>query len=221
MKTIYLIIIGVSILVAGFFIGRSTLSNKKIDNLITTTQLQTALLNQKDYLDTQYSWKLIDSSKVIQSLHKKISDGLKPIITHDHQSANAATQASDKDTASAYLCRNALTKQEQLVYHMGIKAYNDSIQLYECNKQGKYIGDLVAKKDSTIKAWNDTYNKMVSTIKKATGEKTFTPFVNASYNSFGYYGAGAGIYIKNIGLGAKYITNFSQQGYEVSLGIKF
>jgi hypothetical protein len=104
---------------------------------------------------------------------------------------------------------------------MGIKAYSDSIQLYECNKQGKYIGDLVAKKDSTIKEWNNIYNNMVSTIKKATGEKTFTPFLSASYNSFGYYGAGGGIYIKNIGLGVKYITDFSQQGYEVSVGMKF
>jgi len=51
--------------------------------------------------------------------------------------------------------------------------------------------------------------------------KIFTPFLNASYNSFGYYGVGGGIYIKNIGLGAKYITNFSQNGYEVSFGIKF
>ena len=54
-----------------------------------------------------------------------------------------------------------------------------------------------------------------------TRTKTFTPFVNASYNSFGYYGAGAGIYINNIGFGVKYITDFSQQGYEVNLGIKF
>lgn len=54
-----------------------------------------------------------------------------------------------------------------------------------------------------------------------TKTKIFTPFLNASYNSFGYYGAGGGIYIKNIGLGAKYITDFSRQGYEISLGIKF
>ena len=54
-----------------------------------------------------------------------------------------------------------------------------------------------------------------------TIERTFTPFINVSYNSFGYVGAGGGIYIKNIGVGAQYITNFKDKGFEISGYIKF
>ena len=54
-----------------------------------------------------------------------------------------------------------------------------------------------------------------------TKERIFTPFINASYNSFGYIGVGGGLYYKNIGVGAKYITDFKNKGLEISGHIKF
>ena len=54
-----------------------------------------------------------------------------------------------------------------------------------------------------------------------TKERIFTPFINASYNSFGYIGVGGGLYYHNIGIGAKYITDFNNSGLEISGHIKF
>jgi len=54
-----------------------------------------------------------------------------------------------------------------------------------------------------------------------TKERIFTPFINVSYNSFGYIGVGGGLYYKNIGVGAKYITDFNNNGLELSGNIKF
>lgn len=54
-----------------------------------------------------------------------------------------------------------------------------------------------------------------------TKERVFTPFINASYNSFGYIGVGGGMYYRNIGVGAKYITDFNNKGLEISGHIKF
>jgi len=60
-------------------------------------------------------------------------------------------------------------------------------------------------------------------IKKTTVEKRriLTPFVSASYNSFGQFGAGAGIYYYDVGISAKYVTDLKQNGYEIGLDYKF
>ncbi|WP_346236765.1 hypothetical protein ABDK00_013995 [Niabella insulamsoli] len=54
-------------------------------------------------------------------------------------------------------------------------------------------------------------------------KRTFTPFITGSYNTFNQAAAGAGIYIKNIGIGAKYIKDLStdRTGYEGGIYIKF
>jgi hypothetical protein len=54
-----------------------------------------------------------------------------------------------------------------------------------------------------------------------TIERVFIPFVQASYNSFGYVEAGGGIYYHNIGLQANYITNFKDKGFSVGVNVKF
>lgn len=60
--------------------------------------------------------------------------------------------------------------------------------------------------------------KEVTTITKL---QSITPFINVSWNSFGQVGAGGGIYINNIGIGAKYMTDFSKTGFEINASIKF
>lgn len=54
-----------------------------------------------------------------------------------------------------------------------------------------------------------------------TKEKIFTPFLSASYNSFGYLGVGGGIYYHDLGFEAKYITDTKNKGIEACLNIKF
>ena len=52
-------------------------------------------------------------------------------------------------------------------------------------------------------------------------KRTFTPFIQGSYNSFNYLGIGGGIFYHDIGISAKYLTNFTNTGYEVGLLYKF
>ena len=87
------------------------------------------------------------------------------------------------------------------------------------NKDGKIVLNLAVQ-----------YNKLdgigyeFTPIHKETTkiiERTFTPFINVSYNSFGYIGAGGGVYYKNIGVGARYITDFNKKGLEITGYIKF
>jgi hypothetical protein len=52
-------------------------------------------------------------------------------------------------------------------------------------------------------------------------QRVFTPFLGVSYNTFGYAGAGVGIYYYNVGLGLKYLSNFKSKGYEFGLNYKF
>ena len=87
------------------------------------------------------------------------------------------------------------------------------------NNNGKLIVSSVVQYNSL-----DSLGYKFTPITKEitiTRTKIFTPFINASYNSFGYYGAGGGIYINNIGIGAKYLTDFTNKGYELSFGFKF
>ena len=59
--------------------------------------------------------------------------------------------------------------------------------------------------------------------KETTLEKRriFTPFVNASYNTFGYFGGGGGLYYHDVGVNVKYLTDFKTKGYEFGLNVKF
>lgn len=54
-----------------------------------------------------------------------------------------------------------------------------------------------------------------------TRRDVFTPFVSSSWNSFGMFGIGGGLYYHDIGLGAKYITDFTRNGFEIGLNVKF
>ena len=49
-----------------------------------------------------------------------------------------------------------------------------------------------------------------------------TPFVTTSYSTLGYFvGAGAGVFYHDIGISAKYLTNFKNKAYEVGINYKF
>lgn len=58
----------------------------------------------------------------------------------------------------------------------------------------------------------------VTTIEK---QRVLTPYINASYNTLGYFGAGGGVYYHNVGVSVKYITDFNNKGYEVGIHYKF
>jgi hypothetical protein len=182
MKTIYLIIIGVVVLVAGFFIGRST----------TTSSITT---------------KYVKGETVANSVNVPVPYNVfipaVPLLP------------TKPDTINNYIVLKVDTAKIIANYILR-KRY--TTPLFDDSNGKLTVMSVVQYNSLDSLGYSFTPIIKETTI---TRTKTFTPFVNASYNSFGYYGAGGGIYINNIGVGVKYITNFSQQGYEVNAGIKF
>lgn len=126
------------------------IGNKHTEKVITNSELSLALAKQKNELETKYISMLSDSSKVIQANNKRISDELKPIIIYKEKKAKALVDKVRKDTATTALCDSAINAQEQLIFDLDTKAYHDSIQLSECNKQNAYKDLTILKKDTTI-----------------------------------------------------------------------
>jgi hypothetical protein len=105
----------------------------------------------------------------------------------------------------------------------------------------KIIANYIVKRSYKINAFDNKNGKLVikpvvqynelqsipydftpmTQITTVTKERLITPFVGASWNSFGFVGAGGGVYYKNIGLGAKYITDFTKTGFEINGYVKF
>lgn len=54
-----------------------------------------------------------------------------------------------------------------------------------------------------------------------TIERIFTPFIQVTYNSFGYIETGGGIYYHDIAIQGNYITNFNEKGFSIGMNIKF
>lgn len=59
--------------------------------------------------------------------------------------------------------------------------------------------------------------KEVSIIK----QQTWMPYVGISYNTLNYVGIGGGIFYHNVGIGAKYVTDFNKKGFDFELKYKF
>lgn len=91
--------------------------------------------------------------------------------------------------------------------------------LFDNDKEG------VLKIDATVQynnLQNLTYKFTPITMKVTeTKNRKFTPFVTASMNTFNYIGAGGGLFINEIGVSAKYLTNFENKGAEIGLLYKF
>jgi len=204
--------IPIIILMIGFFVGRS--STKKDTH---TEQLQSALIVQANELNTKYTNQLIDSSKVIRSLNNKLSNAIRPIIIHHEAEADSSVQVALNDTNTTEKCKDAIGRQGLVIYELKTKSVYDSLQLKECDNQNLLKDGLIVDKDKTISDQQIVYNSLIS----KTNDKLITPFITASYNSFGYIGVGGGIYYKNIGVGVKCITDFSKNGLEITGNIKF
>lgn len=186
MKTIHLIIIGVAILIAGFFIGRATTTSSS-----TTKYIKGETVTNSVNVPTPYNVYI----PAVPSLPTK-PDTIK-VNTKEY----IVLKVDTAKIIANYILR---------------KRYKTP--LFDDNNGKLIVSSVVQYNSLDSIAYSFTpITKEVTIIKS----KIFTPFVTGSWNSFGYFGAGGGIYINNIGFGVKYITDFSQQGYEVSASIKF
>ena len=57
--------------------------------------------------------------------------------------------------------------------------------------------------------------------KEVVKKRIIEPFISTSYNSFKFVEAGGGVFINNFGVEAKYVTDFSRNGFEVGIKYKF
>ena len=100
-----------------------------------------------------------------------------------------------------------------------IKENSYSNVLFDDQQKGKLTVASVVQYNTLKKlGYEFTPIQKQTTIEK---RRVFTPFVNASYNTFGYYGAGAGLYYYDVGVNVKYLSDFKTKGYEFGVNIKF
>jgi hypothetical protein len=100
-----------------------------------------------------------------------------------------------------------------------IKENSYSNVLFDDQEKGKLTVASVVQYNALKKlGYEFTPIQKQTTIER---RRIFTPFVNASYNTLGYYGAGAGLYYYDVGVNVKYLTDFKTKGYEFGVNIKF
>ena len=143
------VIIPILLIVVIISVPRCTSNNA--ERAFTKAETETALNELRHDLKKQFNKQLLDSSKVIQAYHKKISDGLKPVIIIKTEKAKQSVDVARKDTNTTVLANTAINDQEALIFDLGLKAYNDSIQLIECEKQNIVKDTMLVQSDLAFK----------------------------------------------------------------------
>ena len=141
----------IPILVIVVIIAVPHCKSNSAERTFTKAEKETALNELKYNLDRKYTKQLLDSSKVIQAYHKKISDGLKPVIIYKTIKAKQSVDIARKDTNTTVIANTAINDQESLIFDLALKAYNDSIQLVECNKQNVVKDTMLVQSDLAFK----------------------------------------------------------------------
>lgn len=141
------VIIPIFLIAVIVYVPRCTANNA--ERTFTKAEKETALNELRYDLKKQYNKQLLDSSKVIQAYHKKISDGLKPIIVTKTIKAKQSVDIARKDTNTTVVANTAIDDQESLIFDLSLKAYNDSIQLVECNKQNVVKDTMLVQSDQS------------------------------------------------------------------------
>lgn len=144
-------LLGIPIAIAVFIICLNTCKSNNAERTFTKSEKETELNELKYNLDKKYGKQLLDSSKVIQAYHKKISDGLKPVIVYKTTKAKQSVDAARKDTNTTVVANTAINDQGALIFDLVLKAYNDSIQLIECEKQNVVKATMLVQSDTAFK----------------------------------------------------------------------
>lgn len=206
-------------LVIGFFIGRATISNSEADVAITQAESDTRLNELKNRLDTYYLNRISDSSLVIQRLHEKVSLDLKVKIKLDSKIADDKVLLARKDSNKN--CNDALDAQGKVIFDMWLRAYNDSISLYQCNFQKGIKDSIIKSKEAAFQKQIIISKNLEKTLGKISAPPIVVPWLEVGYSSFGYVSAGGGIYYHNLGVGVMYETDFIKKGFSIGMNIKF
>ena len=167
------VIIPILLIVAIISVPRCTSNNA--ERTFTKAEKETSLNELRYDLKKQFNKQLLDSSKVIQAYHKKISDGLKPVIIIKTEKAKQSVDIARKDTNTTVIANTAINDQESLIFDLGLKSYNDSIQLVECNEQNVVKDTMLVQSDQTFKKQLRINSDLSKAVKRNFFEKNGIP----------------------------------------------
>lgn len=83
------------------------------------------------------------------------------------------------------------------------------------NQYGKFSFEATVK-NNRLQSITPSFSPIEKVITR-TIIKKWQPFVSVSYSTLGYVSAGGGIIYRNIGLSAKYSTDFTRKGFDIGL----
>lgn len=151
--------------------------------------------------ETIYKTITKDSLVYKESVTQKPELPLKPIIIYKDSSKH---EVFIVDTAK--IIQNYIVKRSYVINEFD-------------NNNGKLIIKPIVQYNE-LQSVEIEFTPVTKEVTK-TIERTFTPFIQTTYNSFGYIETGGGMYYHNIGIQANYITNFKEKGFSVGMNIKF
>lgn len=186
MKPIYYI--GIGLLLTLFLIAIvSNCGDKKISKVITTSDMQTALLKQKDSLKTVY-FKLendkIDSVKAVEAIKTKQAEykAQKHAVSALKYLANANKLQNELDSLKTINApcetqldkcedtnqslRKVIAENDTTIENLGQEAEGYSKRLYLCEKQNFNSSVLILDKDKSILSLNQINESLTDNLKR-------------------------------------------------------
>lgn len=208
MKTRYKVIILAATLISGIVIGRLTTAEKVI------VQWRDAPpINGEIKQPEPVTVRVPDSIKYITVYHETRSvstdncDGGIPVLDSISKGYVSETWSKQIDTLASYRATVEDWNLERTYAGMLFQSDTLGTANYEAKVQYNTLTSL--KWDFTPKV------KEITTIKI----RTVRPFVGVGYNTFNQVSATGGVFIRNIGLSATYISDFTERKNGVGIGI--
>ena len=91
------------------------------------------------------------------------------------EKAKQSVEVARKDTNTTVIANTAINDQESLIFDLGLKAYNDSIQLVECNKQNVVKDTMLVQSDQTFKKQLKINSDLSKAVKRNFIERNGIP----------------------------------------------
>ena len=168
-----------------------------------------------------FSGRSISDVKVIQKEGKTVTDTIysERLVPYEVVTPSDPKLPIKKDT----IWIDSLHIKEVVMKVDTSKIISEYIKLNKYKAQG--FDNDNGKLEIDAEVQYNTLSKLSYTFtpieKQVIRQRTVVPFITTSYNSFGFIEVGGGTYIKNIGVEAKYVTDFNRNGFEVGIKYKF
>ena len=168
-----------------------------------------------------FSGRSISDVKVIQKEGKTVTDTIysERLVPYEVLTPIDPKLPIKKDT----IWRDSLHIKEVVMKVDTSKIISEYIKLNKYKAQG--FDNDNGKLEIDAEVQYNTLSRLSYTFtpiqKEVIRQRTIVPFISTSYNSFKFVEAGGGVFINNFGVEAKYVTDFSRNGFEVGIKYKF